>query len=83
MKKYVFASTKLLIFVILYLFTNSVNADERISILKIVGKVQISSDMKNWVIVKKPQKIEKMRAITKQSPRRARLACTRFAATPG
>ena len=58
MKKYVFASTKLLIFVILYLFTNSVNADERISILKIVGKVQISSDMKNWVIVKKPQKIE-------------------------
>ena len=58
MKKNVIASANLLLFLILFSMMNSVSADERISLLKIVGKVQISSDMKNWTTVQKPQKIE-------------------------
>ena len=58
MKKNIFASIKFIALIILYLVANTVNADDRISIIKIVGKVQISSDMKNWVYVKEPQKIE-------------------------
>ena len=58
MKKNIFASIKFIPLILLYLVSNSVNADDRISIIKIVGNVQISSDMKNWVSVKKPQKIE-------------------------
>ena len=52
------AHTKYLIFFIFLLFSKLSYADELISLIKITGKVEISSDMKNWTIVKKPQKIE-------------------------
>ena len=52
------ASSKFIVILILSLITSLSYADKRISLLKIIGKVQISSDMKSWVDVKKPQKIE-------------------------
>ena len=52
------AHTKYLIFFTFLLFSKLSHADELISLIKITGNVQISSDMKNWITVKKPQKIE-------------------------
>ncbi len=52
------ASIKFILILIFFVAASSSYADNRISLLKITGKVQISSDMKVWVDVKKPQKIE-------------------------
>jgi hypothetical protein len=52
------ANIKFIIILIFCLVSQLSYADTRISLLKITGKVQISSDMKSWVDVKKPQKIE-------------------------
>ena len=52
------AHIKYLITFIFFLLSNLSYADELISLIKITGNVQISSDMKNWTTVKKPQKIE-------------------------
>ena len=52
------ASYKFIVILIFSLVTSLCYADNRISLLKITGKVQISSDMKSWIDVKKPQKIE-------------------------
>ena len=52
------AYIKYIIILIIILFSKLTYANELISLIKINGKVQISSDMKNWTIVKKPQKIE-------------------------
>ena len=51
-------SLKYVVILIFSLLTTLSYADKRIALLKIIGKVQISSDMKSWVDVKKPQKIE-------------------------
>ena len=58
MRKFKNAFFKLVTLIFLCLVWNISYADERISLIKIVGLVQISSDMKNWVTIKKPQKIE-------------------------
>ena len=50
------AHIKYLIIFIFLLFSNLSYADELISLIKITGKVQISSDMKNWTTVKNPKK---------------------------
>ena len=52
------AHIKYLIVLVLILFSKLSHADELISLIKITGNVQISGDMKNWVTVKKPQKIK-------------------------
>ena len=52
------AHIKYLIILLLILFSKLSHADELISLIKITGNVQISGDMKNWVTVKKPQKIK-------------------------
>ena len=52
------AHTKYLLIFIFLLFGKLSYADELISLIKITGNVQISSDMKNWTTIKKPQKIE-------------------------
>ena len=52
------AHTKYLIILIIILFSKLSYAEELISLIKITGNVQISSDMKNWKTVKKPQKIK-------------------------
>ena len=52
------AHNKYILFFVFLLFSNLSYADELISLLKIQGKVQISSDMKSWKDVIKPQKIE-------------------------
>ena len=61
------AHTKYLIFFTFLLFSKLSHADELISLIKITGNVQISSDMKNWIIVKKPQKIEKQLSLYEKS----------------
>ena len=58
MRKFKNAFFKLATLIFLCLVWNTSYADERISLIKIVGLVQISSDMKNWITIKKPQKIE-------------------------
>lgn len=52
------AHNKYILFFVFILFSNLSYADDLISLLKIQGKVQISSDMKSWKDVNKPQKIE-------------------------
>ena len=52
------AHTKYLLIFIFLLFSKLSYANELISLIKITGKVEISSDMKNWTIVKKPQKLK-------------------------
>ena len=52
------ASIKFIVILIFSLVTHLSYADNRISLLKITGKVQISSDMKSWIDVTKPQKIK-------------------------
>jgi len=54
--KFMNASLKFTVVLILYITTSISYADNRISLLKITGKVQISGDMKSWIDVKKPQK---------------------------
>jgi hypothetical protein len=56
MKKLMNAGIKFILILFFSIATSSSYADNRISLLKITGKVQISSDMKSWVDVKKPQK---------------------------
>ena len=58
MNKITYASFKFFGLIILYLVCSPSFADERISLLKIKGKVQISNDRKSWIDIKKPQKIE-------------------------
>ena len=52
------AHNKYILVFVFILFSNLSYADNLISLLKITGKVQISSDMKSWKEVIKPQKIE-------------------------
>jgi len=52
------AHNKYILFFVFILFSNLSYADDLISLLKIQGKVQISTDMKSWKDVIKPQKIE-------------------------
>ena len=58
MRKFKNVFFRLATLIVFCLVWNISLADERISIIKIVGLVQISSDMKNWITIKKPQKIE-------------------------
>ena len=52
------AHNKYILVFVFILFSNLSYADNLISLLKITGKVQISSDMKSWKEVSNPKKLK-------------------------